>query len=331
MLKSIICGLVFASITSTAFGGARGDTKISSDGKLLIQLQDFPYTDGVTVFDLTSKKARLSLTDAHPLLFDISKTNCFASANTFVFVQKIAPSVGYYELVLFDLTSGLRLGSQKVTSASAIACNAAEEKIFVAYEGFIQVLDGRTLSEKTRVKVYNWGAVGFSSLSQIAVSPDGKLAVLTDDNDHGFKIYELETGKLLASDSFPYQHDVVSVAFSPDSSLVLVIGQNGLGKVYSLADGSVALQFGHGADWERLAGQFDKSGRLFIADEFRVINTSTAVTVSAFGRPPFKQEWSWQVPGYTNFNSIEVSNVTGQIVLDTMLGTYIVDAFNRRS
>ncbi len=150
MFKIFILLFFYAS-TYSAMAGVRGETKISPDGSWLVQLQDYPYEASIKVFDLRKMAEMTIVENAQPIVFDnVSKTNCFASSETFVFIQSVGASNGNYDLVLFDFKSGKVLAARKITNVESVACNTSHAEVLLSEAGFIRVLDGRGLQEKRR-------------------------------------------------------------------------------------------------------------------------------------------------------------------------------------
>lgn len=311
--------------------GVRGDSKISTDGKTLVQIQDWPLIDQIKIFDLSTKEVSTLIPNAKALIFDdLSKTNCFVSPTTFAYVQRVSDNEGYYKLVIFNLQNGSILATKNITTAAAITCNPIKSEVLIAYENSIQILDGTNLNEKRQLKVQNLYAGGLQGSAQILISPNGKFVTLTNpnwtDNRPSFKVYELEHGQLLASDSFPFRRRVSSFVFSPDSSFFAVVAMDGIGRVYTVADAKMVFEFGHNIKFERMTARFDMQGRLFVADQYPVTSSANAVMVTNFGVFPFAQKWLWKLPGWPRqFNSFEISDVTGQLMIDTMDNLYSID------
>lgn len=327
MIKALVFSIVIFVSNQSVFAGVRGDTKISADGRLLVQLQDFPYTDSIQVFDMSSKNSLVTLADVKPLLFDdLEKTNCFSSSDTFAFVQKISPAEGYYQLNSFRLETGAILATKIVSGSVAIACNYTTNEVLLAEKDSIQILDGSTLKEKSKLALQNHFLNGFNGLGQIFLSPNEKYLVATDtfaNSNSGFEIYDLERNRSLARGSFPYPREIKSAVFSLDSNFVALVDRDGMGRVYSISDGNLIFEFGHNSKFESLRALFDVNGNLYVADKLK---EEDKVVVVNYGSFPFMQKWQWQVPGHQNqFNSFEVSKATGQLLIDTLTDLYLID------
>src|SRR5439155_27260491 len=103
---------------------------------------------------------------------------------------------------------------------------------------------------------------GRRAIENVAVSPDGSLAVAISPGYHVARVYELASGNLVAS--LDHNADVSAAAFSPKGDL-LVTGADRDGYVWDTADWSLR---------HRLVGHEARITDVVFAPDGRVVTTS---------------------------------------------------------
>lgn len=80
----------------------------------------------------------------------------------------------------------------------------------------------------------------------------------------------------------------------------------------------------HLGKFESMKAVFDVRGNLYVADKLK---EEDKIAVTNYGIFPFAQKWHWQTPGFQHqFNSFDVSKVTGQLLIDTLTELYLIDS-----
>lgn len=204
---------------------------------------------------------------------------------------------GAPETRLWNRETGEKLHQFKISGALVVAFTP-DSKRYIAPSGYRNELEVReVVSGKLLRKITTKGI----QIVDLSVSPDGKRLAVTGHNP-GVGIWDLETGKQIASNGSGHDEAVRHMRYSPDGKRVVTAGMDGRVAIWDASTGELLQEPLVGSQNWAGAAEFSRDGKLVVtsslADKNHVWDIATGKEIGRFkGHGSTGARYSIAAPG----------------------------------